>query len=286
MIFSIREVDEATGDPSELVGLFADLHGDTVPQIDWCALPLKLEIVRVEGFVDGLTPGRDYFLHIVEAEDDQPQNGGSKACGASSTSLVIDLVSNNGTGTHGETTKTLYDWPPFTPTGGWGPWDQGSPLTMRFRIEGTVEPEPPSDPFDIEPTTGGAITKSPDLENYPIGSEVTVTATPEEGFEFVQWHYGEEQITDNPATITVSEGTTLTPIFAAIEVPEPLNIDIAQAVAVSWDSQIDKAYQIHSSMDMETWEIAVDAIRGTGERMTHCFIREETEIFYRVEEMP
>ena len=41
-----------------------------------------------------------------------------------------------------------------------------------------------------------------------------------------------------------------------------------------------------SIIDMETWEVAVDAIEGTGERLTHCFIREDAEIYYRVEESP
>jgi hypothetical protein len=136
----------------------------------------------------------------------------------------------------------------------------------------------------IETTEDGSVTKSPDLEKYPIGSEVTVTATPEEGLEFVKWTYGEEEFTTNPATIIVKEGTTLTPVFAEIEEPKPLQVDIETAVAVSWDSQSGKSYRIHASTDMENWEVAVDSIEGTGERLTHCFIREKTEVFYRVEE--
>ena len=35
---------------------------------------------------------------------------------------------------------------------------------------------------------------------------------------------------------------------------------------------------------MTTWEVVVDSIEGTVEGMMQCFIREETEVFYRVEE--
>jgi hypothetical protein len=31
-------------------------------------------------------------------------------------------------------------------------------------------------------------------------------------------------------------------------------------------------------------QAVVDAIAGTGERLMHCFIRQETEVFFRVEE--
>ncbi len=156
---------------------------------------------------------------------------------------------------------------------------------LHMRIEGDAAPDPPSDPFPIIRTEDGSVTKVPDLDSYPIDSEVTVTAVPDEGFEFVKWLYGEEEITDNPATITVQEGATLTPAFAKkVEEPKPLNVDIVPAVAVTWDSQSNKAYQIHASTDMENWEVVVDNVAGTGERLTHCFIREETEVFYQVEE--
>ena len=130
------------------------------------------------------------------------------------------------------------------------------------------------------------MTKVPDFGDYPIGSEVTVTATPEPGFELVKWLYGDDEITSNPAIITIKEGATLTPFFAMIEEPKPLLIDIEHAVAVSWDSQVDQVYQIHASADMKNWEVAVANIEGTGERLTQCFLRGETEIFYRVEEAP
>ena len=69
--------------------------------------------------------------------------------------------------------------------------------------------------------------------------------------------------------------------------PSPaLNIDIAPAISISWNSQADTTYLIRSSTDLQTWTVAVDAIVGTGERLTHFFARSDTDTFYRVEETP
>jgi hypothetical protein len=75
-------------------------------------------------------------------------------------------------------------------------------------------------------------------------------------------------------------------VFAKIEEPTPLQVDIAPAVVVSWNSQGDKAYQIHSSTDLENWVVVVPSVQGTGERIMHFFIRSDSEIYYRVEERP
>jgi len=137
----------------------------------------------------------------------------------------------------------------------------------------------------VAPSEGGLFTVTPDLENYPVGSEISVTAEPEEGFEFVKWTYGDEEFTTNPASITLKAGTTLTPIFAQVDVEaEPISIDIAPAMAISWDSQSGKTYEIQSSTDLENWVIEVDAIEGTGEISTYFFLRTTSEIYYRVAE--
>ncbi len=125
---------------------------------------------------------------------------------------------------------------------------------------------------------GGSIVFNPAKSTHSVGSEVTVTAIAKEGYTFEKWIYSDQEITVNPLTITVKEGLSLTPIFSL-----NLNIDIAGAVAVTWNSEADKSYQIHRSSDKETWEVAIDAIQGTGERMMQAFVREETEVFYRVE---
>ena len=47
---------------------------------------------------------------------------------------------------------------------------------------------------------------------YPVGSEIVITATANEGYSFQKWHDGN---TDNPRTITVTADITYTAIFAA-----------------------------------------------------------------------
>ena len=66
--------------------------------------------------------------------------------------------------------------------------------------------------------------------------------------------------------------------------PEPLVADIEPAVAISWDSQAEKVYEIHSITDLDNWTLVIDEIQGTGEKLPQCFIRSDTEIYYRVEE--
>ncbi|MBO5346397.1 MAG: InlB B-repeat-containing protein [Paludibacteraceae bacterium] len=67
----------------------------------------------------------------------------------------------------------------------------------------------------------GSVTKGGE---YAYGSEITLTATPNDGYRFAQWSDGN---TDNPRTITVTENKTYTAefevevfgVFAASEVP-------------------------------------------------------------------
>ena len=47
---------------------------------------------------------------------------------------------------------------------------------------------------------------------YPVGSEIVITATANEGYSFQKWHDGN---TDNPRIITVTADITYTAIFAA-----------------------------------------------------------------------
>lgn len=62
----------------------------------------------------------------------------------------------------------------------------------------------------IEPATGGTVEVSPQMDTYPEGTKVTVTAIPDAKFEFVKWlNVG----SGNPLEIEVSKETTLIPQF-------------------------------------------------------------------------
>ncbi len=57
---------------------------------------------------------------------------------------------------------------------------------------------------------------------YTYGSEVTLTATPNEGYEFVAWGDGE---TENPRNIIVTEDTEYIAIFTPIQTETPVDIE-------------------------------------------------------------
>ena len=56
---------------------------------------------------------------------------------------------------------------------------------------------------------------------YAEGATATLTATPAEGYEFVSWTLGDQVLTDNPLTLTVTSDTAVVATFKAIEVVIP-----------------------------------------------------------------
>jgi uncharacterized repeat protein (TIGR02543 family) len=64
-------------------------------------------------------------------------------------------------------------------------------------------------------STGGTVTKDPDLSKYTNGATVTVTAAPNPGFAFTGWS-GDATGTNNPITVTMTANKTVTASFAEI----------------------------------------------------------------------
>ncbi len=164
-----------------------------------------------------------------------------------------------------------------------------NPVAFTIEADTTVTPEfvesDTKDPFIIDKTDEGFVTADPDLVEYLIGSQVTVSATPEPGFEFVKWLYGDEEFTTNPATITVVAGATLTPKFAPVESePKPIDVEILPAMAIRWDSQVGRTYEVQSSPNLQDWTVEAENVQGTGDTLTHFFIRDAREMYYRVME--
>jgi len=67
---------------------------------------------------------------------------------------------------------------------------------------------------DVTPEESGAVALSPEGGEYYEGSQVTLTATPAEGYQFTKW---DDDETENPRTITVTEDATYTATFAAVD---------------------------------------------------------------------
>ena len=269
LIFEIWDADE-NGDPREKVGTLGEVDAGTLPSV--AGQPL----VTTEGLVSGLSPMTRYFL-VVHKSTPIPDTSNTYHFGPQ----LNDEGTRWPTSDRANELRILY-------SGRWhyvADFLAGPEFYLHASIEAVQRNAIDHDSL-FRPSEFGRATSDPDLTRYPIGSEVRFTAEPIEGYEFIKWIYGENEPTVNPITITVREGTTLTPIFSKTEEPNHLQADIEPAIVVSWPSQSGRTYQIHFSTDMADWSVAIDGIEGTGERMMQCFIREQTEVFYRVEEMP
>lgn len=66
--------------------------------------------------------------------------------------------------------------------------------------------------IDASEVDGGEITIDPDLEQYVLGTEVTITAVPNTGFQFSEWTDGISG-TENPFSLTVSGGLDISAEF-------------------------------------------------------------------------
>ena len=79
----------------------------------------------------------------------------------------------------------------------------------------TPEPEPPApSQYTLTVTAGEGGTVSTEGGTYDEGTEVTITANPEEGYEFVGWEGSSS--TDNSLTLTVNSNESLNAVFELI----------------------------------------------------------------------
>ncbi len=104
----------------------------------------------------------------------------------------------------------------------------------------------------------------------------------------MKWLYGDEEFTTNPATITVTSGAKLTPVFVVAEPepePKPIDVEILPAMAIRWDSQAGRTYEVQSSSDLQNWKSEATNVEGTDDILTHFFIRDAREMYYRVLEI-
>ena len=68
----------------------------------------------------------------------------------------------------------------------------------------------------VNPTGAGTVTRDPNLTTYPAGTQVTLTATANSGYTFVNWTEGTTILGTNPTlTITMNSNRTITANFAS-----------------------------------------------------------------------
>jgi hypothetical protein len=135
LIVGIWEEDEATGNPGQVVGNVGEIEINSLPQVDAGNLPAFLDFVTVEGLVNGLVPGKEYYLVVKHTEDANISaniNGGNSYIMAAVTPPVdADRY-------------LVFDPEPR----GWHVWGSGI-FRLHARIEGSVPPSPANGTTDV-----------------------------------------------------------------------------------------------------------------------------------------
>jgi len=107
----------------------------------------------------------------------------------------------------------------------------------------------------VSPATAGKITRSPNLAAYEENTVVSLTATPNIGYAFVEWQdgLGNTLSTANPYDVTMTENKTIVAVYRIAPIAAETEI-----TAASWtfDTGYDKAGLVYTPNDEEFEEIA------------------------------
>jgi uncharacterized repeat protein (TIGR02543 family) len=76
----------------------------------------------------------------------------------------------------------------------------------------------------VSPAEAGKITVSPSASTYPEGTQVTLTAEPNENWVFKQWE-GDESSTSNPVQVNMAANKTLVAVFVKRDYPLTIKIE-------------------------------------------------------------
>ena len=68
--------------------------------------------------------------------------------------------------------------------------------------------------LNVAATAGGSVARDPDQPYYPLGSQVTVTATATTGYGFIRWT-GDADGGTNPLTVVMDTNKNITAVFAS-----------------------------------------------------------------------
>ena len=120
----------------------------------------------------------------------------------------------------------------------WRDGETKNPYTMENLTEDvTLTPTSTKDSAPVKHCTvtvngaeGGTVTGG--NASYVKGTEVTLTAKASEGYKFVKWLIGEQEVTNNPYMFTVTENVTLTPVFEEDSTPEVTYVTVTLNASV------------------------------------------------------
>ncbi|NOZ60971.1 MAG: hypothetical protein GXO74_04765, partial [Calditrichaeota bacterium] len=86
--------------------------------------------------------------------------------------------------------------------------------------------------ISVSPSSGGSVSKSPDKSSYSYGEQVTLTASPANGFSFDRWS-GDASGTSRTVTITMNGNKNVTAQFAAKHYSLNVSVDPSNGGSVS-----------------------------------------------------
>ncbi len=149
--------------------------------------------------------------------------------------------------------------------GSWGGYAgvDDSKLPHRFLIDyvRVYQKKEGTGPFslDIRPARGGTVSVSPEMDTYPDGTEITLSAFPDSGYDFKEWlHQGGA----NPFTFTIMKDQTVLPFF--LRKNELLsNGDFTDNIN-PWSNYISNSQNGLSSLYTENGELVSDVTTSPG----------------------
>lgn len=104
-------------------------------------------------------------------------------------------------------------WAGNVPDGG----EYGNPLTVDMDRDRTIAAEfEPRVDFGVEAGEGGSVAVSPELATYGRGAQITLTASPDEGYVFDGWE-GDIQGSDNTLSFVLQDPTFVTAMFLPVD---------------------------------------------------------------------
>jgi hypothetical protein len=138
--------------------------------------------------------------------------------------------------------------------------------TLKAVFVEFTPPSPTEKTLTIGATTGGTTDPAPGYHNYDTGSAITVTATPDTGYQFVQWEEGGDLLSaTNPINVVLNNNRSISAIFELIpsepitptpsypteivSVTKPILTPIATPIAIT-DINISGLAQPQSKIDL------------------------------------
>jgi len=92
-----------------------------------------------------------------------------------------------------------------------------NPLTVTMNANKNITANFTAITFTLNITAeNGSVAKNPDQQSYNSGSQVVLTATANDGFEFSSWS-GDATGSDNPLTVTMDANKNITANFTAVQ---------------------------------------------------------------------